>query len=157
MEKQFMTFSIDDGTYGVNILGIKEINYSRRFTSVPLSAKHLVGLLNLRGQIVTVLDMSLPLGYDQREIHDETSLLIMKTSMELSHVARKHGIHTHNDTVGFIVDRIGDVISCDEKEIQPVPAHMEADVSKYLEGVVKRDDSLVGIVDVPELLKFAGV
>ncbi|CAM2066222.1 Purine-binding chemotaxis protein CheW [Sulfidibacter corallicola] len=154
MEKQFMTFSIADGIYGINILGIKEINYSSRFTAVPLAADHLVGLLNLRGQIVTILDMSLALGYKTRDIHDETSLLIMKTNMELSHVARKHGIDTHTDQVGFMVDRIGDVISCDESEIESVPAHIDVDVSKYLEGVVKRDDSLVGIINVPELLKY---
>lgn len=154
MQKQFMTFKIADGFYGINILGIREINYSRQYTNVPLARKHIVGLLNLRGQIVTVFDTGIPLGYKRREHTGDTSLLIMKTMPELSPVARKAGVETHMDQVGLLVDRIGDVISCDDKEIEPVPAHADASVAKYLEGVVKREDALVGLISVPELLKF---
>jgi purine-binding chemotaxis protein CheW len=154
MTQQFMTFYIGDDVYGINILGIREINYSTRFTPVPLSKEWLVGLLNLRGQIVTTLDMGFPLGYDQRQISNDTSLLVMKTSAELSHVARKHGITTHDDIVGFLVDQIGDVISAEEKDIEPVPAHLDSNVSKFLDGVVKREGLLVGLINVPELLKY---
>lgn len=154
MEKQFMTFKLADGIYGINILGIREINYTHRFTPVPLAKSHIVGLLNLRGQIVTIWDTGVPLGYSHRGTNDETSLLVMKTNMELSAVARKHGIETHESQVGLLVDQIGDVISCDEGDIAPVPAHAEAQVAKFLEGVVRQDDTLVGIVNVPELLKY---
>lgn len=154
MTQQFMTFYIGDDVYGINILGIREINYSTRFTNVPLSRDWLVGLLNLRGQIVTTLDMGFPLGYDNREITNDSSLLVMKTSGELSHVARKHGITTHDDIVGFLVDQIGDVISCEDNDIEPVPAHLDANVSKFLDGVVKREGLLVGLINIPELLKF---
>lgn len=154
MTHQFMTFYIGDDVYGINILGIREINYSNRFTNVPLSRDWLVGLLNLRGQIVTTLDMGYPLGYEDRQITADTSLLVMKTSTELSHVARKHGITTHDDIVGFLVDQIGDVISCEKNDIEPVPAHIDSNVAKFLDGVVKREGLLVGIINVPELLKF---
>jgi len=154
MEKQFMTFSLADGIYGINILGIREINYTNRFTPVPLSKEHIMGLLNLRGQIVTIWDTGVPLGYANRDITDETSLLVMKTNAELSAVARKNGIETHATQVGLLVDQIGDVISCDESDIAPVPAHAEAQVAKFLIGVVRQDDTLVGIVNVPELLKY---
>lgn len=154
MQKQFMTFYLSDGIYGINILGIREINYSQRFTPVPLSHEHILGLLNLRGQIVTVWDTGIPLGYERRSITEDTSLLVMKTDMELSAIARKQSITTHEHQVGFMVDRIGDVISCDENEINPVPAHADAKVAKFLEGVVQQDDTLVGLINVPELLKF---
>jgi purine-binding chemotaxis protein CheW len=154
MEKQFMTFSIDDGVYGINILGIREINYSRKFTPVPLAKSHIKGLLNLRGQIVTIWDMGIPLGYPERAISENTSLLVMKTLEDLSNVARKAGIHTHKDQVGLLVDQIGDVISCQESDIQPVPAHADSQVAKFLEGVIQQDDTLVGLINILELLKF---
>ena len=154
MEKQFMTLYIGDGIYGINILGIREINYTRMFTPVPLSPDHIVGLLNLRGQIVTVWDMGIPLGYPKRTMKGESSLLVMKINEELSAVARKHGIETHEAQVGLFVDRIGDVISCEENEIAPVPAHADAQVAKFLEGVVRQDETLVGLINVPELLRY---
>jgi len=154
MEKQFMTFYIGDGVYGINILGIREINFIRMFTPVPLAYDHIVGLLNLRGQIVTVWDMGIPLGYAKREMNEESSLLVMKTNQELSSVARKHNIETHQSQVGLFVDRIGDVISCEESEIAPVPAHADAKVAKFLEGVIRQEDTLVGLINVPELLRY---
>lgn len=154
MEKQFMTFYIGDGIYGINILGIREINYSKMFTPVPLAKSHIMGLLNLRGQIVTVWDTGIPLGYPPREITDQSSLLVMKTNVDLSPVARKQGITTHADIVGFMVDQIGDVISCEDTDIAPVPAHADGGIAKLLEGVIRQEDSLVGLINVPELLKY---
>ena len=154
MEKQFMTFILGGGTYGINILGIREINYNQSATPAPLAKTHIVGLLNLRGQIVTVFDTGIPLGYKDRRSCEQSSLLIMKTNSELSPVARRDGVETHVDQVGLMVDQIGDVISCDEAEIEPVPAHADVNVAKYLEGVVKQGDALVGIINVPELLKY---
>ena len=155
MEKQFMTFSLAEGIYGINILGIREINYTDACTAVPLGREEIVGLLNLRGQIVTIFDTGLPLGYPKRRFRrKENSLLIMKTTPELSPVARKQGIETHNDQVGLYVDEIGDVISCEDSELEPVPAHADASISKFLNGVFKHDEKLVGIINVPELLKF---
>lgn len=157
MEKQFMTFYVEEGIYGINILGIREINFTDYCTRVPLSNRHIVGLLNLRGQIVTIFDTGIPLGYQQRSLDDkENSMLIMKTTSELSPVARKNGITTHQDPVGLLVDRIGDVISCEDTDVEPVPAHADVNVAKFLEGVVKHDDNLVGIINVPELLKYEG-
>ena len=154
MEKQFMTFYIADGIYGINILGIREINYTSMFTPVPLARDHILGLLNLRGQIVTVWDTGIPLGYPRRKITDQSSLLVMKTNMDLSPIARKQGIQTHPDQVGFLVDQIGDVISCDESDVAPVPAHAEGEVARFLEGVIKQDETLVGLINVPELLRY---
>lgn len=154
MEKQFITFHLGDGVYGINILGLREINYSRRFTVVPHSKEHMVGLLNLRGQIVTVIDLGIPLGYPPRDITENTSLLIMKTNQELSPIARQENIVTSDDQVGLLVDRIGDVVTCDVNEVHAVPAHVEQAAAKYLEGVLKLNDMLVGVINVPELLKY---
>ncbi len=154
MEKQFMTFFISDDLYGINILGIREINHSKMFTPVPLARDHILGLMNLRGQIVTVWDMGIPLGFPKRTLADDSSLLVMKTNMELSAVARKSNVETHEAQVGLFVDRIGDVISCEETKIAPVPAHVDAKIARFLEGVVRQEDSLVGLINVPELLKY---
>ncbi len=78
----------------------------------------------------------------------------MKTAAELSPVARRAHIETHVDPVGLLVDKIGDVINCEENEIEPVPAHADPSVAKYLEGVVKHERDLVSIINVPELLKY---
>lgn len=154
MEKQFMTFTIGEGVFGINILGIREINHSKSFTPVPLSKDHIKGLLNLRGQIVTVWDLAIPLGYSSREVTDNTSLLVMKTNEDLSSVARKAGVQTHENQVGLLVDQIGDVVSCQESEIQPVPAHAESRVAKFLEGVLQQEETLVGLINLQEIMRY---
>jgi len=109
-------------------------------------------LINLRGQIVTLLDLRYPLGYPQKEDHNG-SLIILKTNQELSQIAIDMNLKTYVDPVGFLVDSIGNVITCDEDEISPVPANADPQLAEHLTGVISKKDLLLGIVNLNKLFK----
>jgi len=151
MNYQFMTFFIEDEVFGIDILCVKEINESFEVTPVPLARPHVLGLINLRGQIVTLLDLPKALGYENCRIKD-TSLIILKTNQELSPVALNRQLVTHSDSVGFRVDAIGNVVTCSDAAIQSPPANTSERVAEVLMGVVAQESRLVGILSLEKLL-----
>lgn len=157
MERQFITFSLGQSIYGINILAVREIFPSCELTEVPLSSDYVMGLLNLRGQIVTVLDLRKPLNLPPNESGKAPSLIIIKTHRELSPIAEKQGISTHDDQVGFLVDRIGDVMQCTEEDVEPVPAHATAEEARHMEGILKKGKTLIGLLNVQSFLHHKGV
>jgi purine-binding chemotaxis protein CheW len=153
MSQQVMTFSLDEESYGLNILCVREINHSFELTQVPLTCDAVVGLINLRGQVVTLLDPRVPLGYPPSETVEGKSLIILKTNGELSLVAQAAGLSTHDDAIGLMVDQIGNVISCEAHEIAPVPANAGERSGALMQGVLRQEGALIGILNVADLLK----
>ncbi len=152
---QFTTFYIGETLFGVNILQVKEINNQIKYTPVPDSSEYIKGLFNLRGQIITIFDLAKRLGRKDTEIKDKTRNLILKTGNETKLLENKIGVFDEigADAVGFIIDKIGDVIEVNEEEIQAAPANV-GDISKeFIRGVVELKDDLLIILNVSEVLK----
>lgn len=155
-ERQFITFYLDNDFFGIDILLVREINRHLDVTPVELAPDYVRGLLNLRGQIVTVIDLGIRLGLGPRKIGPNSSCIILKTSAEL---ARSSAIHllkdsTASDLVGLLVDYIGDVVAVDALEIEPPPAHTTGVRGRFLEGVVKLDKGLLVTLKTSEFLSL---
>ncbi len=154
--KQFTTFFIGDTYFGINILQVQEINSQTNFTPVPDSSEYIRGLLNLRGQIITVFDMSKRLGREGINEDAKTRNLILKTDNQTEEL-RREGLVTSrigNDAVGFLVDKIGDVVEVEEEDIKPAPANIGEVSNEFVEGIVELDDKLLIIVNVEELVNI---
>ncbi|MCK4305580.1 MAG: chemotaxis protein CheW [Candidatus Eisenbacteria sp.] len=154
MDRQFATFFLGDARFGIDILMVREINRHLDITPVDRAPEFLRGLLNLRGQIVTVIDLGIRLGIGPRVIGRASACLVLKTSSDLA----KHqeaGLledDTADDVIGLLIDRVGDMVSIDEREIEPAPANVGAVDGKYLSGVVKLDDGLMAALRAKEVL-----
>lgn len=151
---QLTTFYIGETLFGVNILQVKEINNQMRYTPVPDSADYIKGLFNLRGQIITIFDLAKRLGRADTTIGEKTRNLILKTDAETKGIKNRVMVdETGSDAVGFIIDRIGDVIEIDDESIQSAPANV-GDISKeFIRGVVELKDDLMIILNVLEVIK----
>ena len=125
-------------------------------TKVDRSPDYVRGLMNLRGQIVTVLDLGVRLDIGARKIGRESSCIVLKTRTELERHNDKaepdEGAIT--DLVGLLVDRIGDVVTVDSGDIDPPPAHAGGIKGKYLDGVVKLEERLLITLEASEILKI---
>ncbi|PIE02545.1 MAG: hypothetical protein CSA81_06950 [Acidobacteria bacterium] len=152
MEQQIMTFYLGDELYGIDILTVKEVNDTYDLTQVPLSSDYILGLINLRGQIVTLLDLRTMLGYDPPEI-GTGRLVILKTTQELSQAALAQKTVTHQDHVGLLVDSIGNVVTCQLEDIQSVPANANAKLAENMLGVISQGDTIIGIINLQQLLE----
>ena len=151
---QFTTFYLGDSLFGIDVLLVREINKNLDITVVDPSPDFVMGLMNLRGQIVAVTDLGIRLGLEKRTITPSTCCIVLKTTPELERIIDEGLISetTSNDFVGLIVDRISDMITVDEKEIEPPPANMGGVDGKYLGGVVKLNKALMATLKVSEIL-----
>lgn len=155
---QYSTFRLGDRLFGLDLMMIREINRILDITPVPHAREHIRGLINLRGQIVTIMDLAVRLGLPSQEIGEESHNIILKTNAELAS-ARQAGGTTHFttsvDLVGFLVDAIGDVVEADESAIEPPSANVSEAEGRFLSGVIKTESGLLVLLDLQEVLSSA--
>jgi purine-binding chemotaxis protein CheW len=131
------TFYIADVCCGIDILNIQEINRLNQVTTVPLAPAFVKGILNLRGQIVTVVDVAEGLGFSSR-------------SPEA--LRRNVIVRFENDSFALLVDRIGDVHRAERASVQPPPANAAECQGKYFEGVLETEKELISILNLAAVL-----
>ncbi len=152
---QFATFRLGDRVFGLDIMMIREINRILDITPVPHARDHIRGLINLRGQIVTILDLAVRLGLPSREVGEDSHNIILKTTVELAALhadGTAKAFSTSSDLVGFLVDAIGDVVEADDAAIEPPSANVSEAESQFLSGVIKTDAGLLVLLDIKEVL-----
>jgi len=132
---QFVTFKIDDLLFGIDVLKVREINRVLEITEVQHSPTHIRGLVNLRGQVVTIFDMGIRLGLGQRNISEESHNIVLK-----------------REPVGLLVDAIGDVVQTDEDCIEQPPANVSGIESDFMAGVVRQNNELILILSTDKIL-----
>jgi purine-binding chemotaxis protein CheW len=131
------TFYVGEALCGMDILKVQEINKLMEMTTVPQAPDYVMGILNLRGQIVTIIDL-------------EKKLNLGKT--ELSDMSRNIIVNAQDEYIGLLVSRIGDVVEAKWEKMEPPPANIGGLQSKYFKGVFKTKERLIGILDVEKVL-----
>lgn len=152
---QFASFYLDDALYGIGILQIREVIKQIASSPVPQAPDVVDGLMNLRGQIVTLIDLSRSLGLTDAGGERETCI-ILKTDQELLNMALPSAQFDQvgSDAVGLLVDRMGEVVDVDEGDIAPAPANASQVDAGFLRGVVQLDDELMSILSLSRVLDF---
>lgn len=135
---ELATFYVGDALCGMDILKIQEINKLMVMTKVPQAPDYVMGILNLRGQIVTIIDLGKKLGL---------------ASTELTSKSRNIIVNSKGEYIGLMAARISDVMQSDITKIEAPPANIGGVQGKYFKGVFKTEDKLIGILDVEEVLK----
>lgn len=133
--EQYVTFLINNETYGIEVLRVKEIVGMTTITTVPNSEKYLKGVINLRGIVVPVIDLRLKFNLPEKEYDSFTVILIIE----------------HRDSlVGVIVDSVSDVISA-PGQLQDVPNfHVSLD-RDVIKGVLNKENNLIIVLN-PEIM-----
>lgn len=150
---QLVTCRIGKQLFGVDILMVREVNRVLDITPIPGEKPHIRGLINLRGQIVTIFDARVRLGIPKGEFTENSHNIIIKGGAEL----RVAGVDADQaraltDPSGLLVDSIGDVVVADDQDVEPPPANVGTVDAAFLQGVLQKDDALIAILDVPRML-----
>jgi purine-binding chemotaxis protein CheW len=153
-ERRFCTFFLGDECYGIDILTVREINRQVQITPARGAPSSVRGLMNLRGQIVTVIDPAVRLGYPPREHKKSTRLIILKTNADLSSLGLT-GLATNDELAGLWVDRISDVITVSEDQIAPAPPDQSGKNDHLLAAVVQLKDQVIRLVDPSAVLRLS--
>ena len=155
--KTYVTFQLNGQSYGVEILYVREINRHLDITPVQHAPLCLIGLANLRGQIVTIIDLAGVLEQESVAHAAGSVLLIMRTDAELLSIRnaqKRADLISIPDSIGFLIDQVDEIISLDDSEIEAPPSNLEKAEARYLRGVAKLSDRILGILDVPCLLMY---
>lgn len=134
---EIATFFIGEACYGIDILSVQEIIRMAAITPVSLTPEYVEGVLNLRGQIVTIIDLATRVEIPSASGPSDGHIIVV------SH---------ENESVGLRVDRIGDVLSASWDQMESPPANLSSIHRRYLKGVLKIKDRLVEILDLPAVL-----
>ena len=156
MHRQITTFMLGNTRIGIDILLIREVYRHMSVTPVPDSPPHLNGLMNLRGRVVTVIDLNVCLSRPATEDIESNRLLVMKTDKEIEKYKSEgllKEVSIGDDMVGFLIDRMDDVVSIEDSEIFPAPSHLDEVEEALIEGVIKQGDELIILLDVTALLE----
>jgi purine-binding chemotaxis protein CheW len=132
---QFVTFYFGKHFFGLPIDEVIEINKALDITPVPLAPGYVSGVINLRGQILTAIDLAARIGLDTQEAEHATG--------SLNNVI----MGNREEPVSLLVERIGDVMSIPVEKIESVPDMIHGIDTKYVSRVCKLDDQLLIILD----------
>jgi len=130
--RQLCTFLVDDMLFGVDVMNVQEVIRYQEMTSVPLASSTVRGLINLRGQIVTAIDMRARLGLPPRE----------GTELPMNVVATTGG-----SVVSFLVDEIGEVLEVDQAHYERIPETLNGTFREVVLGVFKLEGRLLLLLD----------
>ncbi len=133
---QLVTFGVANEEFGVDILHVQEINRMMELTRVPQSPDDVVGVINLRGKIIPVLDMRRRFNLTA-EAYSETSRIIV--------------VETHGRVIGFIVDCVHEVLRIDQSIVEPAPQLVSSVDADFISGVGKLEDRLLILLDLEKL------
>ena len=134
---QFSTFYVADQLYGIDVSQVQEVTPPLAITPVYLAEPHVIGLINLRGQIATAIGM--------RELFGFTP----DSERKMSVVSKTDGA-----LLSLLVDRIGDVIEVDQTTAEESPATIPEPVRRFMSGVYKLPDSILSVIDMNKLMQI---
>ncbi len=135
-QKTLCTFRVDHLFLGIDVSDVQEVRRALPMTRVPLAPDVVGGLLNLRGQIVTALDMRKQLGLPKDESDRKLMNVLVRTGESL---------------VSLLVDTIGDVIDVDDDQLEPTPETLPDNLRTAIDGVYKLPDQLLLLLNTDEL------
>jgi purine-binding chemotaxis protein CheW len=139
--EQFITFTLGEEEYGIDIMVVREIKGWTDTTMIPNAPPHVRGVINLRGVIVPIFDLRARFGVG----------LTVPTAMHVVII-----VAAGTRTIGLLVDTVSDIISVDPKAIRPVPEMGLPTEDQYLAGLVAIDNRMVTLVSLAGLFGKPG-
>ncbi|MFQ5560040.1 MAG: chemotaxis protein CheW [Nitrospinota bacterium] len=149
---QYITFFVDDHLYGLPILALREIARFYEITPVHGVEKRVSGLLNLRGQIVTVLNMGVCLDVAPIPHDKKSRFLIIKSDNELAANPESAYLKTCSNNVALLISSIGEVVDISSSTIEKAPANLS---DEAVAGVIKAEGQLITVLSTEWVCRVA--
>ena len=137
---EYISFAVGDEQYGVDIMAVREIKGWTEITHLPKQPDYVRGVLNLRGVIVPIIDLRCRFGQGLTEATPLHIVIIVQIGAK---------------PIGLLADRVLDIVSLDESQIQPVPRIAQASRVEFLSGLVTIEGAMIALIDLPNLLSLA--
>ena len=139
MSEEFVTFTIAGQLFGIPVLQIQDVPSSYRITRIPLAPREITGSLNLRGRVVTAIDLRLRLGLPARPADAESKSIVAENGGEL---------------YSLMVDSVGEVLALSQSTYERNPPTLDAKFRAFSEGIYRLDEQLLVVLDVNRMLDY---
>ncbi|WP_435237063.1 chemotaxis protein CheW [Psychromonas sp. PT13] len=134
---QRVTFQLENETYGINVMQVQEILRYSEIAAVPGAPDYVLGIINIRGNVVTVIDTRSRFGLMPAEITDNSRIVIIEAETQV---------------IGILVDSVAEVVYLKKSEIEDAPNVGTEESSQFIQGVANRENGLLILVDLNKLL-----
>lgn len=134
---QWVTFHLAGETYGVNVMQVQEVLRYTEIAPVPGAPHYVIGIINLRGNVVTVIDTRNRFGLTPGELTDNTRIVI---------------IEAEKNVVGILVDSVAEVVYLRQSEIETAPNVGNEESAKFIQGVCHKNNELLILIELDKLI-----
>jgi len=134
---QWVTFKLQEETYGINVMQVQEVLRYTDIAPVPGAPLYVLGIINLRGNVVTVIDTRARFGLPPSEVTENSRIVIIEADKQV---------------IGILVDSVAEVVYLRASEIDTAPNVGTDESAKFIQGVSNRDGELLILVDLNKLL-----
>jgi len=135
--KEYITATIGSQLFGLPILRVQDVFMPERITRVPLAPPEIAGVLNLRGRIVTLIDLRRRLGLGGRDSNEQAMAV---------------GVESRGESYGLLIDSVGEVLKLDEAGREPNPVNLDERLAAVSAGIYRLEGQLLVVVDVDRVL-----
>ncbi|MEL6688277.1 MAG: chemotaxis protein CheW [Pseudomonadota bacterium] len=136
-QAEFVTFTVGDQKFCIDIMSLREIRGWSPATPLPDTPDYVLGVVNLRGAVLPIIDLALRFGLAESEPSDRS--IIMITQVE-------------NKMVGLLADSVSDIITIDPSEVQAAPRYPGDSRNMYVSGLVAREEAMIGLISLPDVV-----
>ncbi|NOU50824.1 chemotaxis protein CheW [Pseudoalteromonas sp. JBTF-M23] len=134
---QWVTYKLEDETYGINVMQVQEVLRYTEIAPVPGAPAYVLGIINLRGNVVTVIDTRARFGLVSADVTDNSRIVIIEAEKQV---------------IGILVDSVAEVVYLRSSEIDSAPNIGTEESAKFIQGVSNREGELLILVDLNKLL-----
>jgi purine-binding chemotaxis protein CheW len=138
---EYVTAMVGSQRFGLPILRVQDVFVPDHLTRVPLAPPDVAGLINLRGRIVTLIDLRQRLGFGAAPASDEPPMAI--------------GIEWRGESYGLLVDSVGEVLKLDDNRREGIPVNLDPRLAELSVGIHRLEDHLLVLIDVDRVLGLA--
>lgn len=136
-EGKYLSFRIGQEVYGIKIRHVTEIVGIQRITEVPDMPCYVKGVINLRGNVIPVVDVRLRFNMQPRDYDDRTCVIV---------------VNVNESPIGLVVDTVKEVISIQPQMISPPPAVSQSEINRYIQGIGRFDSEVIILLTMEEFL-----
>jgi len=141
-DSQFLTFVLNDETYGIDILNIKELIDYGKVTRVPMMPGFIAGVINLRGSVVPVIDLAVRFAEESAQKTKRSSIVILELNDE------------DKTEIGITVDVVNEVLSISGSDVEPAPSFGTKIRTDFISGMGKVDGQLLVLLEIKNILSI---
>ena len=138
LKNRFLTFHLGKESYGLEIRHVTEIIVLQEITKVPDLPEFIIGVVNLRGNVISVMDMRKRFNLESREYDDRTCIIV---------------VNIKDIAIGLLVDTVNEVLNIPEENVDPPPKTHSGIKSSYVMGMGKVDDQVKILLDIEKILQ----